>query len=123
MNQLTELKTAQQHDGEHRRSWFGSSEMDLIVWYDKDGSPVRFELYYDKTLSEHVFIWRKDSGYGHMAVDDGEQKPAPHHKETPILVPDGHFDTNRIKALFEQSSEQLPATLAEFVKLKLVEHP
>jgi len=123
VNQLKELKNAQLSEGEHLRRWFGSPEMDLVVWYGRDETPVRFELYYDKMLSEHVFIWRKQSGIGHMAVDDGEQKPAPHHKETPILVPDGQIDVERIRTLFERSSTRLPAALRDFVRRKIVWRP
>jgi hypothetical protein len=57
--------------------------MDLIVWYSVGGSISGFELYYDKNLREHVFIWQATSGYAHLAVDDGEQKPVSQYKETP----------------------------------------
>ena len=78
-------------------------DMDLIVWYDDGGSIAGFELYYDKNIREHVFIWSADRGFTHLAVDDGEQKPVLNYKEAPILIPDGHIDPNRIRTLFEGS--------------------
>jgi hypothetical protein len=97
--------------------------MDLIVWYDEGDTIAGFELYYDKNIREHVFIWRADRGFAHLAVDDGEQKPVLEYKESPILIPDGHIDPNRIWDLFEKSCENLPADVADLVRRKLVQHP
>ena len=123
MKALIELKGTQQIAGERRRRWYSSSDMDLIVWYDEGETIAGFELYYDKNIREHVFIWRADRGFAHLAVDDGEQKPVLEYKEAPILIPDGHVDPNRIRALFEGSCENLPADVATLVRRKLVRHP
>jgi hypothetical protein len=123
MNALLELKGIQQTANERRRRWFSSSDMDLIVWYNEGGSIAGFELYYDKNIREHVFIWRVESGLSHSAVDDGEQKPVLNYKEAPILIPDGHIDSNRIKNLFEGSCEKLPAEVVTLVRQKLTQHP
>jgi len=123
MNALIELKGVQQIVDERRRRWFSSSDMDLIVWYDEDDSIARFELYYDKNIREHVFIWGADNGFAHLAVDDGEQKPVLEYKEAPILIPDGHVDPNHIRYLFEGSRENLPAEVATLVLSKLVQYP
>ncbi len=123
MNALIELKGSQQFADDRRRRWFNSTDMDLIVWYDEDDSIVGFELYYDKNIREHVFIWRADRGFAHLAVDDGEQKPVLAFKEAPILIPDGHIDPNHIRDLFEGSREDLPAEVAALVLRKLVQYP
>ena len=123
MNALIELKGTQQIADERRRRWFSSTAMDLIVWYDKGDSIAGFELYYDKNIREHVFIWGADSGFTHLAVDDGEQKPVLDYKEAPILIPDGHVDPDRIRHLFERSRENLPAEVATLVLKKLVQYP
>ena len=123
LNALIEFKGTQQIAGERRRRWFSSTDMDLIVWYDEDDSIAGFELYYDKNIREHVFIWRADRGSAHLAVDDGEQKPVLDYKEAPILIPDGQIDPNRIRALFEGSCENLPAEVVALVRRKLVQHP
>lgn len=123
MNALIELKVVQQIADERRRRWFSSTDMDLIVWYEADGSIAGFELYYDKNIREHVFIWGADSGFTHLAVDDGEQKPVLDYKEAPILIPDGHVDPDRIRHLFERSRENLPAEVASLVLGKLAQYP
>ena len=123
MNALIELKGVQQIVDQRRRRWFSSTDMDLIVYYEEDDSIAGFELYYDKNVREHVFIWGADSGFDHLAVDDGEQKPVLNYKETPILIPDGQVDPNRIRRLFERSREHLPAELATLVQKKLAQYP
>lgn len=123
MNTLIELKGIQQTADERRRRWFSSTDMDLIVWYDTGDSIAGFELYYDKNIREHVFIWSADNGFAHLAVDDGEQKPVLSHKEAPILIPDGHVDPNRISTLFEKSLENLPFEIVTLVRRKLMQHP
>ncbi len=42
-----------------------------------------------------------------MAVDDGEQRPGK-YKASPVLIPDGLFDTRRIHAAFLEISHTLP---------------
>ena len=123
LNALTELKGVQQTADERRRRWFSSTDMDLIVRYDENASIAGFELYYDKNIREHVFIWEADSGFAHLAVDDGEQKPVLDYKEAPILIPDGHVDPKRIRHLFEGSRENLPAEVATLVLRKLAQYP
>ena len=123
LNALIELKTNQQGADQSRRRWFSSTDMDLIVWYRNDDAIAGFELYYDKNIREHVFIWSADNGFAHLAVDDGEQKPVLSHKEAPILIPDGYVDPNRISTLFEKSIENLPFEIVTLVRRKLMQHP
>jgi hypothetical protein len=120
---MIELKIAAQSTDTVQRRWFSSTDMDLIVWHDDDDALTRFELYYDKSRQEHVMIWRADRGFSHLAVDDGEQKPAMEFKQSPMLVPDGHVDPNRISRLFERSCRGIPDDLAAFVGRKLKQHP
>lgn len=117
VNRLIELKSDQSF-AENRR-WFSSIDMDLIVWTDDTQSIAAFEFYYDKNFNEHVLIWRKASGFSHLSVDDGEQKPVLNYKEAPVLVPDGIFDPDRIERLFEQFQYSLPAAIARVVRQKL----
>ena len=123
MTALMELKGIQQAADERRRRWFSSTDMDLIVWYDAGDSITGFELYYDKNIREHVFMWSADRGFTHLAVDDGEQKPVLKYKEAPILIPDGQIDPNRIRALLEGSCENLPTEVVTLVRRKLMQHP
>ena len=123
MNALLELKSSQQPIDGRRRRWFYSPDMDLVVWYEADDSISGFELYYDKNVREHVFIWQSEGGFTHLAVDDGEQKPVLEYKEAPILIPDGHVDAGHIKGLFEASCDGLPAELLTLVRSKLDRFP
>ena len=117
MTRLVELNR-DQTIAENRR-WFSSNEMDVIIWIDENRSIKAFELYYDKNVNEHVLVWRDGSGFSHLAVDDGEQKPVLNYKETPILIPDGVFEADRIMRLFETTREDLPAELFKFVHHEL----
>ena len=117
MTRLVELNR-DQTIAENRR-WFSSNDMDVIIWIDENRSIKAFELYYDKNVNEHVLVWRDGSGFSHLAVDDGEQKPVLNHKETPILIPDGVFEADRIMRLFETTREDLPAELFKFVHHEL----
>ena len=90
MDTLRELPDTRQIEGEPKRRWFNSPELDLIVWLDEDDAPVGFQLCYDKHHGERALTWRAGRGYDHAAVDDGEQTPA-QHKSTPILVADGRI--------------------------------
>ena len=117
MTRLVELNR-DQTIAENRR-WFSSNDMDVIIWIDENRSIRAFELYYDKNVNEHVLVWRDRSGFSHLAVDDGEQKPVLNYKETPILIPDGVFEADRIMRLFETTREDLPAELFKFVHHEL----
>ena len=114
MDLLRELPDTRQVDGEPKRRWFSSPELDLIVWLDESDAPSGFQLCYDKTHGERALTWRAGRGFDHMAVDDGEQDPA-QHKSTPILVADGEFDYSRITKSFIEASGEVPADLRSFV--------
>jgi hypothetical protein len=113
VTRLVELKR-DQSIAENRR-WFSSSDMDVIIWLDESRSITAFELYYDKNVNEHVLVWRNGFGFSHLAVDDGEQKPVHNYKEAPILIPDGVFEADRVRRMFETTREDLPAELFKIV--------
>jgi len=117
VSKLVELKSDQSIVGNRR--WFSSPKVDLIVWTSEANSIAAFEFYYDKNVNEHVLIWREGSGFTHLAVDDGEQKPALEYKQTPILISDGCFDPDRIRSLFEGLCDDLPADVANGVRIVL----
>jgi hypothetical protein len=122
MDSLRELANARQIPGEPKRRWFSSPELDLIVWLDSRDAPVGFQLCYDKSRGERALTWRSDRGYEHAGVDDGERMPA-HYKSTPILVPDGRFDCDRVKTSFLGSSAELPDDIRRFVAERLDHYP
>lgn len=108
--------------GDRRRRWFSSADFDLIVWFEPPGDIFGFELCYDKTRLERSIVWRARAGFAHMVVDDGEQRPGK-HKASPILVPDGHFDANRVHSAFARESASLPEDIASYVLQTLARHP
>ena len=122
MTILRELQNVRQISGEHRRRWFASEAMDLIVWLDEADAPVGFQLCYDKGRSERALTLTADGAFSHTAVDDGEGRRNG-YKETPILVASASFDAGRVGKLFSEASEQVPAPIAEFVQEKIRSYP
>ena len=119
---LKEVRDVRQVPGESRRQMFFSEDMDLTVWVDDRGAILGFELCYDKGIGERSVRWRSGYGFLHQRVDDGENRPG-RYKATPILVPDGVFDANKISRLFLENSRDLDRPLSDFVYRKLLEYP
>lgn len=122
MSLLRELPDTRQIAGEPRRRWFSSPELDLIVWLDDRNEPVGFQLCYDKHRGERALTWRAERGYDHAAIDDGEDLPS-QYKSTPILIADGTFNRDRVKAAFLESSAELPGFIVELVADVLDRYP
>lgn len=122
MAALMEISNVSQPAGEPRRRWFMSDDLDLVVWCDESGRPSGFQLCYDRGLSERALTWQLDCGFSHMAVDDGERVGGK-YKAIPILVADGPFPANTVADRFAGESAELPADLADFVNMKLRQHP
>lgn len=119
---MKEYTNVRQIPGERRRRWFTSDNFDLIVWLNEDSSFAGFELCYDKAKFERSLIWRPNTGFTHMAVDSGEQRPG-RYKATPVLVPDGVFDAVRIHSAFAAESAPLPREVVSYVLAALENHP
>lgn len=117
---LREIASTRQIKGEPRRRWFTSGTMDLIVWCETDGSPIAFQLCYGKSSSERALTWRPDSGFSHMAVDDGDSGGM-RYKSTPVLMAGDGFDAGRILDLFNRNGAGLPRQIVEFVRNRLEE--
>lgn len=111
---MKELLNVRQRINEPRRRWFSSNSLDLIVWISDEDRMIGFELCYDKLHNEHSISWSENGGFRHMAVDDGEQRPGK-YKATPMLVPNGHYNVNKIQATFHSISHTLPQDIANFV--------
>ena len=122
-DQLRELRNTRQIEGEPRRRWFSSPQLDLIVWLNDAGEPLGFQLCYDKPRAERALTWHTDRGYDHAAVDEGDRMSTQSYKQTPILVADGLFDSKRIKQVFLDASEKVPAPLRKLVAEKLDGYP
>ena len=119
---LREIHQVRQVDGESRRRWFSSVDMDLTVWLDAGGVIEGFELCYDKGKAERALRWKRDSGFLHERVDDGEGRPG-RFKGTPILLPDGVFNAKKISRRFLENSPDIDRSLADFIYRKILEYP
>ena len=122
MEALAEVRRVRQIPDEPRRRWLRSSDLDLIVWCDDEGAPTGFQLCYDKRRSEHALTWTPELGFLHTAIDDGEDVGI-RYKETPILVADGKVNANLLSDRFLAASTRLPREIADFVGMKLRQHP
>jgi hypothetical protein len=123
MSGLAEVSGVLQIPDQPRRRWFWSRALDLIVWLNRNGSPLGFQLCYDKHGAERVLTWTPQRGYSHMAVDDGEAEAGLRYKGTPILVADGEFDAARVLQAFQVEGSNIPREIAAFVTEKLEGHP
>jgi len=119
MNPLREVRDCRQVRGEPRRRWFGSDQMDLIVWCDEAGAPLGFQLCYDLGRTERALTWMPETGFEHNLVDDGEGGGPLRPKGTPILAPDGAIDFARLHQMFTRANTQMPAEISAFVAARL----
>jgi hypothetical protein len=108
--------------GESKRRWFASDDFDLIVWLSDDERLIAFELCYDKRGKERSIRWSNSGGYLHMAVDDGEQVLGK-HKETPILIADGLFNSKQVHSKLSAIRHLLPDEIAEYVLTAIEQYP
>lgn len=111
-------KYVEQIPGEPHKRWFEDSYFDLLVWENETGQIVEFQLYYDKLHNQRSLIWKKQAGFMHSKVDDGENKPGK-YKSTPILVEDGVFDIVTIPEKFKNKSRDIDTKVSTFVYNKI----
>ena len=116
---LRELRNARQVAGERKRRWFLCNEIDLVVWEEDSEVISAFQLAYDKHRDEHCISWKKDEGFVHYVVYDGE--PFPGVNNTPLLYADGAFECNRVLARFLDLASEVPLNIVTFVESKLRE--
>jgi hypothetical protein len=115
---LCEKSTRPTQSGFARR-WLADDYFDLIVWYEPGGGIHGFQLCYDKPGRERAFTWTQTQGFTHNAVNSGESSP--NGNLTPILVPDGTFQTARVREEFLNRCTQMDAIIRNFVLGKIDE--
>ena len=116
---MNEIRNVRQHKGEAKRRWFFDSEVDLTVWVDDDNGLIGFQLTYDRPLTPHALTWFDGKGFSHNTVDDGEMPGTMARKGTPILLPDGVFDIERVSQIFKNKSKEIDTEIAQFVYDKI----
>lgn len=116
---LYELREARKSDGDVLVRWFTNNYFDLALWLDpRDGHILGFQLCYDKLNDPHALTWKEAAGYYHNRVDDGENPGR--FKMSPLLVPDGIFNKDRIVKKFKAESVNVEPVIRGFV-LKTIE--
>ncbi|MBI5791977.1 MAG: hypothetical protein HZA63_10920 [Rhodocyclales bacterium] len=116
---LKEFRNARQATGEPRRRWFFCHDLDLVVWEDEGGSIAGFQLAYDKHRNEHSLSWRRDRGFTHYVVDDGE--PMAGVNDTPLLYANGPFRRDHVLDLFLALASEVPPDIVSFIASRLRE--
>ena len=97
--------------------------MELIVWYNEERTRITgVQLWEKNSAEEKAITWQQNKGYSHTACDDGEGETG-QYKMTPILIPNGPFDNQRVLELFQANSENLEKELVEFISNKIKECP
>ena len=102
----------------YRRLFF-TKNMDLYIWYDKkDGEIIGFQIVYEKNNEQKAFTWKKENGFTHDTVDDGDK----YFNLTPILIPDGEVKLSYLISYLESNLEIGEADIKEIVLRKLNEY-
>jgi hypothetical protein len=115
---LREICDVRQVPGEPKRRWFSDETLDLIVWLDERQEILGFQLCYDKTGNQRALTWRRDGGYSHQRVDDGEWRPGK-YKQSPILLADGRCDMTALAAEFSRRAQSIEPAIVAFVQARL----
>lgn len=118
---LKEMKEVRQIQGEGFRRWFTDEFFDLFVWYNAHHAQqikgtddiIGFQLCYDKNNKERALTWKKNYGFTHDGIDDGESRAT--EDRTPILVQDGLFDTKAIAKQFKENGKEMDQVILKFV--------
>ena len=116
---LRKIRGVRQDDASRTRDWFQDDFFDLFVWSEAPGSVVAFQLCYDRLNHERVLAWRRDGGFLHRRIDDGEQTPI--KNMSPILVTDGRFEPDALAAEFHARSGSLDRAVRQFIALKIAD--
>ena len=118
---LHEISNIKQQPRDQVRRWFNDNDMDLFVWFSRQG-PVGFQLSYNKQTNEKAICWSNENGFQHYSVDPGEVEPIK-YKMSPLYSSDGDFDTYSIARAFLHNSEHIEVALADFIYARLLEYP
>jgi hypothetical protein len=120
---LREILNIRQTEPGVTRRWFQSDYFDLFTWAGEDGEISMIQLCYDLRRRERALTWKREIGFFHDGVDDGEGS-GPHGtggNATPILVTNGPFAAEAVNARFMRESADLPIEVRKVVLAKLHE--
>lgn len=118
---LVEYKAIYQSPtSEGRRRWFSDrTDMDLVVWYSREGRLRGFQFCYGKKRAPRALTWQFDSGFAHNEIVDDRGMMV---VASPIL---GKPIKSPIEPLIEKltaAADSLEPALRRFVVKKLQEY-
>ncbi len=119
---LKEYTRVRQIEGESKRRWFSDDYFDLIVWFNDRDEPTGFQLCYDIARTQRALTWQPHTGFTHHKIDDGESRPGK-VKASPVLVPDGLFDSATIARRFRDAGQCIDTQITDFVYTILQTYP
>ena len=98
---MIEVKGVRQIPEEGFRRWFMDKDMDLILWYDEENSPVPigFQISYDKRSVQRTVTWKS-----------GEKG-----RNSSSLTCDGPYNSSRLIRLLEKNGSRLNDHILPFV--------
>jgi hypothetical protein len=104
----------------HVRRWFRNDYFDLFTWQSPEAEVVAFQLCYNTGHNERVLSWKKDLGFLHCRIDDGQSTAFVNM--SPIFVSDGSFPGSLVMQRFIRESAHVSEDLRCFVINKVSEY-
>jgi len=109
---------AQVRDDRFRRC-FVDEKLDLVVWYEAEGTIHGFQLAYDPEGSPRIVTWTHGRGLFHASLDVGEDSPLANR--SPILRASTDYNPEQLLAAFASAAAELPGAEKAFVEARLRE--
>ena len=119
LQEIATNKVKQDKPG-HVRRWFQNNYFDLFTWQSPEAEVVAFQLCYDTSRNERVLSWKKDLGFLHCRIDDGQ--PTAFVNMSPIFISDGNFPGNSVMRRFIRESLQISEDIRLFIINKVAEY-
>ena len=125
---LREFLNYKQESGAGKRRYFSSTSLELVVWYNEDGSREGFQICYRLMGREKALTYKEKRGYYHNNVStcipfsEYRRNPFGHASSAfkmPFLVPNGAIPRDHVVNLFEESCDGLEEELTAWIRGKL----
>lgn len=110
---LREIVRTSQKNDEPRKRWFSSLDMDLFIWLNGNNEIISYHLTYNKPYDEKALIWSDETGFSHLAVDEGTRPGK--YPGSPLLVRDGVIKPLKIIAMFKKNAGELEPAVTDFI--------
>ncbi|MBI4979100.1 MAG: hypothetical protein HZC28_16590 [Spirochaetes bacterium] len=93
---LKEIKNVTPTGSGRVRQWYTDEYFDVYIWYDDRVEKIiyGFQLCYDTYGDEQSLTWKKDSGFTHSVIDNGDESYS--MSKAQIMIPDGIFPYRKV---------------------------